>query len=165
VSDKERISRKKFIRLGAAVGLGSAGASAMAACGGGGGSAENGATPAATGAAGGGTIQAGPQIEEGEAIARESAVPENSALAFTNASTGQPAMLIHLPDGGFVAYSAVCTHQRCVVAYQSQTQKIACPCHGSVFDPANGGEVETGPAQQPLPQIPIEVRNGEVVHA
>jgi arsenite oxidase small subunit len=92
-------------------------------------------------------------------------VPENSALAFTDASTGQPAALIHLPSGDFVAYSAICTHQRCVVAYQPQSQKIACPCHGSVFDPANGGEVETGPAEQPLPQILIEVRNGEVFHA
>ncbi len=43
--------------------------------------------------------------------------------------------------------------------------QLACPCHGSVFDPANGAEVVSGPAQIPLPEIPVEVRNGEVLRA
>jgi cytochrome b6-f complex iron-sulfur subunit len=62
-----------------------------------------------------------------------------------------------------VAYSAVCTHQGCTVAYQGG--ELACPCHGSVFDPANGAAVVAGPAPRPLPEIPVKVEGGEVVRA
>ena len=72
-------------------------------------------------------------------------------------------MLVHLESGDFVAYSAVCTHRGCTVSYKDG--KLACPCHGSVFDPAKDGAVETHPASSPLPQIPVEVRNGEVIRA
>ena len=72
-------------------------------------------------------------------------------------------MLVHLQSGDFVAYSAICTHQQCEVAYNNG--QLACPCHGSVFDPASGAEVVNGPAQLPLPEIPVEVRGGEVFRA
>jgi Rieske Fe-S protein len=72
-------------------------------------------------------------------------------------------VLVHLPRGDFVAYSAICTHQACTVAYRNG--QLACPCHGSVFDPANNGQVVTPPAQQPLPEIPVEVKGGEVFRA
>jgi Rieske Fe-S protein len=72
-------------------------------------------------------------------------------------------VLVHLESGDFVAYSAVCTHQGCTVAYKNE--QLACPCHGSVFDPASGAEVVNGPAQSPLPEIPVEVRGGEVFRA
>ena len=73
---------------------------------------------------------------------------------------GNPAVLVHLQSGDFVAYSAICTHQQCTMAYRNG--QLACPCHGSVFDPANNGAVITPPAQQPLPEIPVEVRDGQV---
>ena len=72
---------------------------------------------------------------------------------------------MHLENGDFVAYSAVCPHQGCTVAYQQDSGQLACPCHGSAFDPADGAAVLSGPAQQPLPDIPVEVQNGEVVKA
>ena len=76
---------------------------------------------------------------------------------------GNPAVLVRLRSGTFVAYSAVCTHEGCTVAYRNR--QLACPCHGSVFDPANNARVVNGPAQRPLPKIPVEVRGGEVVRA
>jgi Rieske Fe-S protein len=82
-------------------------------------------------------------------------------MKFTN--DGQPAVLVHLESGDFVAYSAVCTHQQCTVAYQDG--QLACPCHGSIFDPADSGAVVNGPAQEPLPDIPIQVQNGQVTKA
>lgn len=158
-----RISRKKLIRLGAALGLGSVGASVLAGCGAGsGGSSGSGESTAATGAAGGSTVGGGPEVGEGQVIVAESEVEPNSAFPFTNTGTGQQSVLVRLENGEFAAYSAICTHQRCIVDYQPQTQKLACPCHGSVFDPARGAAVETGPATLPLPEVEIEVREGNV---
>ena len=153
---EERISRKKFIRLGAAVGLGSAAVPLASACGGGGGSAGDGGTPQAGAPAGG-----GPKVGRGEIIARKSEVEPGKAFPFADADTGQDSVLVHLESGEFAAYSAVCTHQACVVAYKDG--KLACPCHGSVFDPAKGAAVEAGPARRPLPEVPVRVEGEEVV--
>jgi len=194
---EERISRRRFIRLGTALGVGAAGASVLAACGGGGdgggggGGSDDGGGPGGgggyrgdagggkgsnespgkkTGGGGGSNESPGKktgggskvaQASSGQAIARTSEVAPGSALKFKN--SGQPAVLVHLQSGDFVAYSAVCTHQRCEVAYKNG--QLACPCHGSVFDAENGAEAINGPAQLPLPQIPVEVRGGEVVRA
>lgn len=158
---EERVSRGRFIRLGAA--LGAAAASVLAACGGdedqsGGGSGDNGSTAAPS----------QPEAENTETaasgerpIASASEVEAGSAATFEEA--GDPAVLVRLENGDFVAYSAVCTHQRCTVDYRGG--QLACPCHGSTFDPANGAEVVSGPAQRPLPEIPVEVRDGEVYRA
>lgn len=166
---KERISRKKFIiRLGAVLGANAATASVLAACGGGqSGGGQAGNSEQATQASGSeqntADQAAGPSVSRGETIAQASEVPDNSAKAFTAADTGQPAVLVHLESGDFVAYSSVCTHRACLVNYQPQTQKLACPCHGSVFDPAHGAAVDQGPAKIPLPPIDIAVQNGEVI--
>ncbi|MDQ3865061.1 MAG: Rieske (2Fe-2S) protein [Actinomycetota bacterium] len=94
-------------------------------------------------------------------MASESEVAPGSALPFKD--SGNPAILIHLKNGDFEAYSAVCTHQGCTVAYKGG--KLACPCHGSVFDPNKGAKVIAGPAPSPLPEIPVKVQGGEVVKA
>jgi Rieske Fe-S protein len=115
------------------------------------------------GKAGGGKQKAsgGDAKAGGPAIASTSEVAPGSALKFKD--SGNPAFLVHLDSGNFVAYSAICTHQGCTVAYQGG--QLACPCHGSVFDPANGGAVVTGPAPTPLPEIPVKVQGGEVTKA
>jgi ubiquinol-cytochrome c reductase iron-sulfur subunit len=59
---------------------------------------------------------------------------------------------------GIVAYSKVCTHVGCPVAlYEQQTHHLLCPCHQSTFDLADGAKVVFGPANRPLPQLPITV--------
>ncbi|WP_298457225.1 ubiquinol-cytochrome c reductase iron-sulfur subunit [uncultured Cellulomonas sp.] len=59
---------------------------------------------------------------------------------------------------GIVAYSKVCTHVGCPVAlYEQQTHHLLCPCHQSTFDLADGAKVVFGPANRPLPQLPISV--------
>src|SRR5215211_7685161 len=137
----EKISRERFIRLGTALGVGAACAS-LVACGGGASSSGGGSDG---GKYGGGNSEVAP------------------GRAFTFEDSGNPAVLVHLDNGDFVAYSAVCTHQACKVAYKDG--KLACPCHGSVFDPANGASVVAGPAQRPLPEIPVKAEGGEVVRA
>jgi cytochrome b6-f complex iron-sulfur subunit len=163
--DLEKISRERFIRLGTALGVGAAGAS-LAACGGGAGSSGGGnsggdESKGGGQAKGGGEAQGGGKEAGGASIASESEVAPGSAVTFEDA--GNPAVLIHLDNGDFVAYSAVCTHQDCEVPYKNG--QLVCPCHGSVFDPADGAAVVTGPAQSPLPEIPVKVQNGEIVKA
>ncbi len=144
--------------------MGSVGASVMAGCGGeGGGSAGSEGSTKAGGTAAGSAAGGGPEVGKGQAIAKESEVGPGSAVPFTDAGTGQQSVLVRLENGEFAAYSAVCTHQACVVAYKDG--KLACPCHGSVFDPAEGAAVLNGPANRPLPELAIRVEGGEVVRA
>ncbi len=58
------------------------------------------------------------------------------------------------------AFSAVCTHQGCLVSGVSGG-RITCPCHGSTFDAATGA-VLGGPAPTPLPAVPVKVTDGQV---
>jgi cytochrome b6-f complex iron-sulfur subunit len=175
----EKISRERFIRLGSALGVGAACAS-LVACGGGasssgggsgggksgggdsGGGNYGGGNSGGGGSDGGSKKSSGGEAKAGgAAIASESKVAPGSAYKFED--SGNPAFLVHLDNGDFVAYSAICTHQACTVAYKDGN--LACPCHGSVFDPANGASVIAGPAQRPLPEIPVKVEGGEVVKA
>jgi Rieske Fe-S protein len=77
--------------------------------------------------------------------------------------------VVRLADGdqGLVAYSAICTHLGCAVfADLNQEGMIACPCHASLFAPAEGAAVVAGPAPRPLPSIPVSVDpDGNVVVA
>ncbi len=90
-------------------------------------------------------------------IARIDAVPVNSATTFTLASNGNPAILIHLNSGQFVAFDATCTHAGCPVDYDASAQQLVCPCHGASFDPARAAAVTRGPAQAPLTSLPLKV--------
>ena len=65
--------------------------------------------------------------------------------------------------GSFDAFTAVCTHQGCIVATVSGGT-INCPCHGSKFSIANGSVVN-GPATSPLPPVSIKVRGTSIVQA
>jgi Rieske Fe-S protein len=58
-------------------------------------------------------------------------------------------------DGEFKCFSAVCTHQGCIVSSISDGN-INCECHGSQFSIADGSVV-TGPATSPLPEQQIAV--------
>jgi len=141
VMEEGKISRKRFLGLGAGLGLAAGAAPILGACG-----AED-----------------APEVGEGQVIANKADLAPGSAFPFTDAETGKPGVLVHLKSGEFVAYSAVCKHRGCTVAYEDS--KLACPCHGSVYDPANGAEVVAGPAPQPLDDIPVEVRGGQVYKA
>jgi thiosulfate dehydrogenase [quinone] large subunit len=93
----------------------------------------------------------------GALIGSVKTLPINRARPFTNPRTGDPAVLIHLSSGRFVAYSAVCTHAGCTVAYNSARGELVCPCHGSIYDPRHGAQVVAGPAPRPLPVVPVRV--------
>jgi Rieske Fe-S protein len=66
---------------------------------------------------------------------------------------------------GLVAYSAICTHLGCAVNEKlNRDNLILCPCHGSIYDPANHAAVRRGPSDRALPGIPVaDGPNGTVI--
>lgn len=64
-------------------------------------------------------------------------------------------------EGEFKGFSAVCTHQGCIVSDVSDGN-IHCACHGSAFSIADGSVVN-GPATQPLAAERISVQGDAIV--
>ncbi len=61
-------------------------------------------------------------------------------------------LVIRTGESNFAAFSGKCTHKGGTLAYDEKTKQIACPLHGSRFDPANGNVLK-GPAAQTLPAL------------
>ncbi|GAA5149579.1 hypothetical protein GCM10023340_25100 [Nocardioides marinquilinus] len=131
-----RVAFQGFGALGAAF--------ALAACGGGddGGSGGDGAAP-----------------ESGAGLAAVSEVPVGGGIVIGD----QNIVLVQPTEGEFKAYSAACTHQGTTVNAPTE-QGIICPNHGSIFSIEDGSVVQ-GPATQPLPEVAVEVKDGQVVAA
>ena len=97
----------------------------------------------------------------GTKIVALSAFPVGSTMQFT-APDGAPAYLFRTKAGVF-AYSAVCTHQGCIVGYNPATKHLECPCHSGKFDPANGGAVLAGPPPAPLASYKVAIQGNSIV--
>jgi thiosulfate dehydrogenase (quinone) large subunit len=90
----------------------------------------------------------------GTAIGLVSDVPVGGSASFTDPSNGDPSIVIQQTADNFVAFDAVCPHAGCTVAYQASARIIACPCHGSEFNPRTG-DVVRGPAPIGLTKISV----------
>lgn len=72
-----------------------------------------------------------------------------------------PEVVVTQPEEGtFVGFSAECPHQGCSVTDVSDG-KINCVCHGSAFDLTDGSVLE-GPAEDPLPQVELDVTDDTI---
>ena len=114
-------------------------------------------TTTAPAGAGGGTTPTTAPAPKGTAIGPASQVPVGGSASFTDPKSGDPSLVIQRTAGQFVAFDAICPHAGCTVAYQSGSNVIACPCHGSEFNPRTGAVVN-GPATSGL--TPISVIKG-----
>ncbi|GAA4816145.1 Rieske (2Fe-2S) protein [Streptomyces ziwulingensis] len=92
----------------------------------------------------------------GTALAATSDIPEGGGKVFAD----QKVVVTQPSAGEFKAFSATCTHQGCVVKDVSDGV-INCPCHNSNFSAADGS-VRSGPAQKPLPAVPITVSGDSI---
>jgi Rieske Fe-S protein len=81
------------------------------------------------------------------------------SLTYRNPDDGSPDIAVRTPDGALAAFSALCTHAGCEVAYRGN--ELRCPCHGAVFD-ARDGSVKGGPAPRPLPRRRVAERDGRI---
>jgi thiosulfate dehydrogenase [quinone] large subunit len=94
-------------------------------------------------------------------ITKLSDLPVGSTVNFALAS-GEPAILFRTKTGVF-AYSAICTHQGCTVAYSADSKTLACPCHGAKYDPFAAAKVIVGPATNPLSSIEVAIDGDWVI--
>jgi ubiquinol-cytochrome c reductase iron-sulfur subunit len=106
---------------------------------------------------------------------RESERDDEEALANGLRGSDTPVMLIRLrPDqqvvqragqenfhyGDYYAFSKICTHLGCPTSlYESQTNRILCPCHQTQFLATEYGRPIFGPGTRPLPELPITVND------
>lgn len=99
------------------------------------------------------------QPAQGTELVDLAAVPVGGAVSATGPGD-KPVIVAQPREGEVVAHSAVCTHMGCAV--KPSGEELRCPCHGSVFRAASG-DVVTGPAKRPLPEVPVHVRGSKVV--
>jgi Rieske Fe-S protein len=75
----------------------------------------------------------------------------------------EQAVVVVQPEAGtYLAYTAVCPHQGCLVSTVVDNE-IICPCHDSVFSAVDGAVVR-GPALQGLASAAITV-DGDIISA
>ncbi len=72
----------------------------------------------------------------------------------------KPTIVVNTAQG-ILAYSAICTHLGCIVAFDNLSNTIACPCHDGRFSPANGAVV-SGPPPAPLPPVTVSVEGDQI---
>jgi nitrite reductase/ring-hydroxylating ferredoxin subunit len=110
------------------------------------------AAPAASGsgAAAGGAPAAA-------ALATTAEVPDGGGKIID----GKNIVITQPQAGTFKAFTAVCTHQGCIVNAVADGT-IDCPCHGSKFS-IKDGSVVNGPATKPLAPIAIKVEGTSIV--
>jgi len=154
------ISRRNALTGAATVGVG---LPLLAACGGG--DDTTGTDPA--GGSGGSSTSAGPGNGGsggsgngggggGAALTSTSDIPVGGGTIFADES-----VVVTQPTAGeFKCFSAVCTHQGCLVS-SVQDGSINCTCHGSTFDIADGA-VLGGPATSPLPAVELSVEGDQI---
>lgn len=118
----------------------------------GGGSAPT--PPTTTGSAGGASTTTPASTPAGTSIGPAVQVAVGGSATFTDPKTGDPSLVIQHTAGTFLAFDAICPHAGCTVAYKSASNIIACPCHGSEFNPKTGAVVN-GPATSGLTSIKV----------
>jgi len=103
-------------------------------------------------------------VEEGSKKIIEGTAINVGATHNFISKAGTPAVLFRTKTGVF-AYSAVCTHQGCTVAFDSASKNLQCACHGAVFDPFDDAKVVTGPTNQPLAKIKVTTEGAWIVES
>ena len=100
------------------------------------------------------------RLPQGTELMQVAGIPVGGTAAAT--VDGQEFLLAQPAEGSIVAFSAICTHQGCIVS--AALTEFDCSCHGSRFDAATGN-VLAGPAPRPLHPVAVTIADGAVVVA
>jgi nitrite reductase/ring-hydroxylating ferredoxin subunit len=138
------IDRRRALTGSAAVAVG---APLLAACGGSDATAGDSATSPSSSSGGSG------------ALADTADVPVGGCLVVPDAKV----VVTQPTKGDFKAFTAVCTHQGCLVE-SSSDGTIPCPCHGSTFSLEDGSAL-SGPASVALAPVEITVAGDSITQA
>ncbi len=153
------IKRSAISRRRALAGAAGVAVPVLAACGDEGGdtsstSADTSSDRTDTSAADPDTSAAKPDTSAGDGIPT-SEVPVGGGLIQDDVVITQPA------EGDFKAFTAVCTHQSCLVT-QVSDGFIICPCHGSHFAIDTGEPTSDSLAQAPLAAVELTVKRDRI---
>ncbi len=113
---------------------------------------NGGFTPATSGTA----TSAGGTAPAATGLAATSQVPDGGGKIID----GKNIVITQPQSGSFKAFTAICTHEGCIVNSVSNGT-INCPCHGSKFSITDGSVVH-GPATRPLAPIAINVEGTSI---
>jgi Rieske Fe-S protein len=138
------IDRRRALAGSAALAVG---VPMLAACGSGDSTAVDGGTSGGSG----GT--------SGETLASVEDVPVGGCFVVSDAKV----VVTQPTKGDFKAFTAVCTHQGCLVETSTEGD-IPCPCHSSKFSLEDGSPV-SGPATSALAVVEITVDGDSIVRA
>ena len=73
----------------------------------------------------------------------------------------RPVLVLRSQEGELRAFSALCTHLQCIVAYSAERRQIECPCHRGVYS-LDGRNID-GPPPRPLDELAVTVSEGSVI--
>ena len=147
------VERRTVLQAGGIMAVGGL----VAACSSGGTESAVASEGAAAASAPAGSAPASAPAGGGGGVAQVSDVPVGGGLILDD-----PAVVITQPtEGDIKAFTAICTHQGCLVA-EVVDNEIICPCHGSRFS-AMDGSVTNGPATTGLAAAGVAVEGGSVV--
>jgi nitrite reductase/ring-hydroxylating ferredoxin subunit len=104
----------------------------------------------------------GPASRAARAICRLDELPVGGFRLFEHPGPDDPCILIRRAPHRLVAYSRVCTHESCAVAYRHGADRLECPCHAGAYA-VDDGRVLSGPPPGPLKRLAITVSGGEVL--
>jgi cytochrome b6-f complex iron-sulfur subunit len=111
-------------------------------------------SPAATSPTSGATTTGPPAP-----LARVADIPTDDPLQVTVPGRDTFGYLVR--DGQQVhLLDSTCSHAACAISWEKRLSAFLCPCHLSRFD--RHGQVLNPPAESPLTEIPVVVRDGTV---
>ncbi|MEJ7725902.1 MAG: Rieske (2Fe-2S) protein [Actinomycetes bacterium] len=152
--DPRGLTRRRVLQGAASVGAIGVAGTVLAACG-------SDDVPGSTSSGGSSSAPAETSAGSGDgAIASTADVPVGGGLIL---ESPEAIVITQAAEGDFKAFTAICTHQQCVVGAVTDNV-IMCPCHGSTYD-ASTGEPTGGPAPSALAPIQITVEGDQILLA
>lgn len=93
-------------------------------------------------------------------VGPDSPLAKVGGSAYADSSAGK-IIILRTGESTFAAFSAICTHKRGLLSYDSGKKVLECPKHGSKFDAATG-KVVSGPAESPVAAYTAKGTSGSV---